>query len=154
MFQNVSQIWSTTAGFEGFAGAGFQLIRNEKKVINNNNSPYTFWNRARAYIPIYFPTSRINVGCVYLENFQKFSPRIRSRRGKIASTVVQRVTKSTHTMLQVYPKENASSSTTSRRPLPKRKAFLSSDELGLDLSAIFNPILEIRNCIQPPPLRT
>ena len=71
MFQNVSQIWSTTAGFEGFAGARFQLIRNEKKVINNNNSPYTFWNRARAYIPIYFPTSRINVGCVYLENFQK-----------------------------------------------------------------------------------
>ena len=71
MFQNVSQIWSTTAGFEGFAGARFQLIRNEKKVINNNNSPYTFWNRARAYIPIYFPTSRINVGFVYLENFQK-----------------------------------------------------------------------------------
>ena len=72
MFQNVSQIWSTTAGFEGFAGAGFELIRNEKKVMNNNNnSPYTFGIEHAHTYPSIPPTSRINVGCVCLENFRK-----------------------------------------------------------------------------------
>ena len=156
MFQNVSQIWSTTAGFEGFAGAGFQLIRNEKKVINNNNSPYTFWNRARAYIPIYFPTSRINVGCVYLENFQKIftsykeqerenCKHCRATGHKINPHNVTGLSEGKRVIKHHLKKAIA---------INQRKPSVSSDDLGLDLSAISNPILEIRNCIQPPPLRT
>ena len=88
--------------------------------------------------------------------FENFSPRIRSRRGKIASTVAQRVTKSTHTMLKVYAKEKSVTKHRVKKAIAinERKPSVSSDELGLDLSAISNPILEMRNCIQPPPLRT
>ena len=34
--------------------------------------------------------------------------------------------------------------------IKQRKSSVSSDELGLDLPPISNPILEIGNCVQPP----
>ena len=59
-------------------------------------------------------------------------------------------------MLKVYPKEKNVIKHRVKKAIAinERKPFVSSDELGLDLSAISNPILKIRNCIQPPPLRT
>ena len=57
-------------------------------------------------------------------------------------------------MLKVYPKEKKRHQVKKAIAINQRKPSVSSDELGLDLSAISNPILEIRNCIQPPPLPT
>ena len=34
--------------------------------------------------------------------------------------------------------------------IKQRRSSVSSDELGLDLPPISNPILEIGNCVQPP----
>ena len=34
--------------------------------------------------------------------------------------------------------------------IKQRRSSVSSDELGLDLPPISNPILEIANCVQPP----
>ena len=158
MFQNVSQIWSTTAGFEGFAGAGFELIRNEKKIMNNNNnnSPYTFGIEHAHTYPSIPPTSRINFGCVYLENFQKIFTSYKEQERENCKH-------SRATGHKINP-HNVTGLSEGKRVIKhhlkkaiainQRKSSLSSDELGLHLSAIFNPILEIRNCIQPPPLRT
>ena len=153
----VSRIWSTTAEFEGFAGAGFELIRDEKNVMNNNNnSRYTFGIEHAHTYPSIPPTSRINVGCVYLQNFQSIftsykkqerenCKHYRATGHKINPHNVTGLSEGKRVIKHHLKKAIA---------INQRKPSVSSDELGLDLSAISNPILEIRNCIQPPPLRT
>ena len=115
-----------------------------------------FWNSARAHVPInLFPLPRESTmdECIR-KIFENFSPRIRSRRAKIASTVAQRVTKSTHTMLKVYAKEKSVTKHRVKKAIAinERKPSVSSDELGLDLLfwkyvTVFSHLHYVPDCI-------
>ena len=110
---------------------------------NNNNSRYTFGIGHARTCPSIPPTSRINVGCVYLENFQNIftsykeqerenCEHCRATGHKINPHNVKGLSEGKRVIKRRVKKAIA---------IDQRKPSVSSDELGMDLSAISNPIV-------------
>ena len=123
-------------------GAEFELIRNEKKVMNNNNLRYIFGIEHAHTCPSIPPTSRINVGYVYLENFQKiFTSYKEQDRENCEHCRATGHKINPHNVKGLSEGKSVIEHRVKAIAIDQRKPSVSSDELALDLSAISNPIV-------------
>ena len=114
----------------------------EKKVMNNN-SRYTFGIGHARTCPSIPPTSRINVGCVYLENFQNiFTSYKEQERENCEHCRATGHKINPHNDKGLSEGKRVIKSRVKKTiAIDQRKPSVSSDELGMDLSAISNPIV-------------
>ena len=94
-------------------------------------------------MPIYSPTSTTNVGCVYLEYFQKiFTSYKEQERENCEHCCATGHKINPHNVTGLSEEKSVIKHRVKKAiAIDQRKLSVSSDELGLDLSAISNPIV-------------